>query len=58
MEDVMKTYNITVTDTATYTIRTNSLESAIEAACEYFSDREPEVVVTLTDEEPECTIWS
>lgn len=52
----MKNYKITVTDTATYIIRAESLENAEDLAVEWFSEREPRISSQETDEEAEYTI--
>ena len=52
----MQTYKITLTDTATYIIRAASREAAEDLACDWFSEREPNVAVSVTDEEPEYTL--
>lgn len=52
----MKNYKITVSDKATYIIRSNNREAAEELACEWFSERKPDVKVTVTDEEPDYTL--
>lgn len=48
-------YEITVTDSATYRIRAKSLEDAQDKACEYFSEREPDldchIVSGIADDE-------
>ncbi len=49
----METYEITVSDKKTYIIRAASQEAAEEQACEWFSEREPDISVTVTDKEPE-----
>ena len=52
----MKNYKITVTDTATYIIRAESIEDAEDLAVEWFSEREPSINSEETDEEAEFTI--
>lgn len=52
----MKTYKITVTDTATYIIRASSREAAEDQACNWFSERDPDISVSVTDEQPEYTL--
>lgn len=52
----MKNYKITVTDTATYIIRAESIEDAEDLAVEWFSEREPDVKSEETDEVAEYTI--
>lgn len=52
----MKNYKITVTDTATYIIRAESLENAEDLAVEWFSEREPDIDAEETEEEAEYTI--
>ena len=51
-----KTYQITVSDSATYVIRSNSREDAEELARQYFEERQPDVETTVTDEEPQVEI--
>lgn len=55
-EIYMKTYKITVTDTATYYIEADDIERAEELAVEWFSEREPDVKSEETDEEAEYTM--
>lgn len=43
-------YKITLTDTVTYIIKANSEDEAIEKACDWFSEREPDITITETDE--------
>ena len=55
-----KTYKITVTDTATYYIKANDSDDAIELArelaIEWFQEREPDVDIEETNEEAEYEI--
>lgn len=51
-----ETYKITVTDTATYYIKADDMEDAIDIAVEWFSEREPDVRVEETDEEAEYEV--
>ena len=52
-----QTYVITVTDTATYAIRTDNPEIAKETAMDWFNERKPSVNVEIDDsEEPETTL--
>ena len=46
----MKNYKITLTDTATYIIKAEDEDTAIEEALEWFSERNPDVTVMKTDE--------
>ena len=51
------TYIVDVTSVASYTIRADSREKAIELALEYFDERTPEVYVIVDNNaEPEVTI--
>ena len=52
----MKNFKITVTDTATYIIAAEDEDMATGLAVEWFSEREPDINVTVTDDEPEYTI--
>lgn len=50
-------YIITVTDTATYAIKSASREMAEDLAVEYFSERNPSIKVEISNnEEPEVEI--
>ena len=44
-------YRITLTDTATYIIKADSPEDALDIACEWFQEREPDSQIEMTDEE-------
>lgn len=46
----MANYKITLTDTATYVIKADSEEMALEIACEWFEEREPDTKIELTNE--------
>lgn len=52
----MKNYKITIADAATYIIRTNAEETALECALAYFDERKPEITIQITDEEADVTI--
>lgn len=43
------TYIVTITDAATYTIKAQNKEMAVELAQEYFSERDPECFVAIDD---------
>lgn len=43
-------YKITLTDAATYIIKARNEDEAIDKACEWFSEREPDITITETDE--------
>lgn len=49
-------YKITVTDTATYIIRANSQEDAEDLAVEWFSEREPDIEVEITEDKEDYEI--
>ena len=51
-----KTYKITISDSATYYVKTNNLDHAIEQALEWFDERKPDIYTEETDEEPETEI--
>lgn len=52
-----QTYVITVTDTATYAIRTDNPEFAKETAMDWFNERKPSIDIEIDDsEEPETTL--
>ena len=50
-ENIMakKNYKVTLTDTATYIIKTETKEEAICIAAEWFSEREPDIAISVTD---------
>ena len=53
----MNTYIITLTDTATYAIRSSSRERAEDLATEWFSEREPDCEVKIDNNvKPDITI--
>lgn len=52
----MKTYKITVTDTATYTIASDDKEVAENLALDWFAERKPSVTTEITDDDPDYTI--
>ena len=43
-------YKITLTDTATYIIKANSEEEALNMVCEWFSERKPDTKIEMTNE--------
>ena len=51
-----KTYKITVTDTATYYIKADDMDAAEDLAIEWFGERDPETIITETDEEEDYEI--
>lgn len=51
-----KTYEITVSDTATYRIRANSQEEAENLAWDYFNEREPNIDTVETNDKPDIEI--
>ena len=51
-----KNYKITITDSATYIINAEIIESAKELAVEWFSEREPSIKIEETDEEAEYSV--
>ena len=51
-----KTWKITVSDSATYVIKSEDREAAANLALEWFSERHPCYKFEETDEEPEYTI--
>ncbi len=52
----MKTYKITVYDSATYTIASEDPEIAKNLALDWFSERKPSVKFEETNEEAEYTV--
>ena len=46
-----KVYRITLTDTATYEIKSSSKEDAEWLALDWFSEREPKVVIEEVEDE-------
>ena len=51
------TYIITIEDSATYAIRAESQEQAMEVAVEYFQERSPSVYVEVDNsEEPDIEV--
>lgn len=56
--DIIKktTWKITITDTATYNIKAESVEEAKDLAMEWFEEREPHVEIKTTEDEAEYEI--
>lgn len=52
----MKTFKITVSDSATYYIKTNDKDLAEEIAVEWFSERKPMVNVSECNEKPDIEV--
>lgn len=51
-----KTYLITVSDSAVYTIKAASRERAEDLAVEWFAEREPTIIIKETNDEPDVEI--
>lgn len=55
--NMKKTYEIKITDTATYIIKANDKDRAVELALDYFEERKPIVIVNETNEAPDIELY-
>ncbi len=49
-------FKVTLTDTATYIIKAETEEQALLMADEWFSEREPDVTISVTNEKEEYEV--